>query len=111
MTTLTYSPGAAHNVTGYRGSGSKQKKERDCPALGFSSMSWHDLFVMALQHRSTNCCFGSGCHVYVNLYVCKCIHGTGEYDSMGQIKKTSSHSTYHLQISTRLHEYIPDGYN
>ncbi|KAF9793703.1 hypothetical protein SFRURICE_003527 [Spodoptera frugiperda] len=26
----------------------------------------------------TNCCFGSGCHVYVNLYVCKRMYDTGE---------------------------------
>ncbi|KAF9818190.1 hypothetical protein SFRURICE_003931 [Spodoptera frugiperda] len=25
-----------------------------------------------------DCCFGSGCHVHVNLYVCKRIHNTGE---------------------------------
>ncbi|KAF9803194.1 hypothetical protein SFRURICE_018345, partial [Spodoptera frugiperda] len=32
---------------------------------------------------STNCCFGSGCHVYVNLYVCKCTHDTAQNGSEG----------------------------
>ncbi|KAF9788975.1 hypothetical protein SFRURICE_016835, partial [Spodoptera frugiperda] len=29
------------------------------------------------RSNSTNCCFRSGCHVYVNLYVCKRTHDTG----------------------------------
>ncbi|KAF9819982.1 hypothetical protein SFRURICE_016652 [Spodoptera frugiperda] len=33
---------------------------------------------------STNCCFGSGCLVYVNLYVCRRNHDTGENLSVGQ---------------------------
>uniref|UniRef100_A0A2H1WPV9 SFRICE_014006 n=1 Tax=Spodoptera frugiperda TaxID=7108 RepID=A0A2H1WPV9_SPOFR len=30
-----------------------------------------------------NCCFGSGCQVYVNLYVCKRTHDTGENPNVG----------------------------
>uniref|UniRef100_A0A2H1V2L4 SFRICE_027056 n=1 Tax=Spodoptera frugiperda TaxID=7108 RepID=A0A2H1V2L4_SPOFR len=36
---------------------------------------------------STNCCFWFGCHVYVNLYVCKLIHDIGENPSIGTFKK------------------------
>ncbi|KAF9795618.1 hypothetical protein SFRURICE_010376 [Spodoptera frugiperda] len=32
----------------------------------------------------TNCCSGSGCHVYVNLYVCKRTHDTGGNSTVGQ---------------------------
>ncbi|KAF9794957.1 hypothetical protein SFRURICE_005192 [Spodoptera frugiperda] len=44
---------------------------------------------------STNCCFGSGCHVNVNLYVCKCTHDTGENASVKQclIKKNHGRVT------------------
>ncbi|KAF9800904.1 hypothetical protein SFRURICE_010452 [Spodoptera frugiperda] len=30
------------------------------------------------------CCFGSGCHVHANLYVCKHSHDTGENPIVGQ---------------------------
>ncbi|KAF9800326.1 hypothetical protein SFRURICE_002895 [Spodoptera frugiperda] len=53
-------------VTGYRATCS-----------GFDSRT-EQLFV-----RSINCCFGSGCHVYVNLYVCKRTHDTGENLNVG----------------------------
>ncbi|KAF9824339.1 hypothetical protein SFRURICE_011653, partial [Spodoptera frugiperda] len=43
---------------------------------GFDSRT-EQLFV-----GSTYCCFGSKFHVYVNLYVCKCTHDTGENPSM-----------------------------
>ncbi|KAF9811570.1 hypothetical protein SFRURICE_017030, partial [Spodoptera frugiperda] len=31
-----------------------------------------------------DCCFGSGCHVHVKLYVCKRTHDTGENPNVGQ---------------------------
>ncbi|KAF9800092.1 hypothetical protein SFRURICE_016969 [Spodoptera frugiperda] len=54
-------------ATGCRASGS-----------GFDSRT-EQLFVW-----STNCCFGSGCHVHMNLYVCKRTHDTGENLNVGQ---------------------------
>ncbi|KAF9822955.1 hypothetical protein SFRURICE_018129 [Spodoptera frugiperda] len=48
------------------------------PRNGFDSRT-EQLFVC-----STNCCFGSGCHVYVNLHVCKRTNDTGENPSVGQ---------------------------
>ncbi|KAF9795774.1 hypothetical protein SFRURICE_018902 [Spodoptera frugiperda] len=45
---------------------------------GFDSRT-EQLFVL-----STNCCFGSGCHVHVKLYVCKRTHDTGENPNVGQ---------------------------
>uniref|UniRef100_A0A2H1VTQ8 SFRICE_001393 n=1 Tax=Spodoptera frugiperda TaxID=7108 RepID=A0A2H1VTQ8_SPOFR len=36
------------------------------------------------EQLSTNCCCGSGCHLFVNLYVCKCTYGTGDNPSVGQ---------------------------
>ncbi|KAF9812639.1 hypothetical protein SFRURICE_018069, partial [Spodoptera frugiperda] len=48
---------------------------------GFDPRTEH-LFVC-----STDCCSGSGCDVYVNVYVCKRTHDTGENPSVGQHKK------------------------
>uniref|UniRef100_A0A2H1VBK8 SFRICE_019533 n=1 Tax=Spodoptera frugiperda TaxID=7108 RepID=A0A2H1VBK8_SPOFR len=45
----------------------------------FVRQSTEQLFV-----SSTNYCFGSWCHVYVNLYVCKRTHDTGEIPRVGQ---------------------------
>ncbi|KAF9805291.1 hypothetical protein SFRURICE_014042, partial [Spodoptera frugiperda] len=51
----------------------------DCHATcsGFDSRT-EQLFVWF-----TNCCFESGCHANVNLYVCKRTHDTGEITNVG----------------------------
>ncbi|KAF9806193.1 hypothetical protein SFRURICE_016392 [Spodoptera frugiperda] len=46
--------------------------------IGFGSLT-EQLFVL-----STNCCFGSEYHVYVNLYVYKRTYDTGENPRVGQ---------------------------
>ncbi|KAF9811526.1 hypothetical protein SFRURICE_016078, partial [Spodoptera frugiperda] len=53
-------------------------------------------------------CFGSGCHVHVNLYVCKRTHDTGENPSVGQLKCTTYKDQHHHQQSDNpLLDYEP----
>ncbi|KAF9814164.1 hypothetical protein SFRURICE_014773 [Spodoptera frugiperda] len=49
--------------------------------------TFHENYDTPLVH----CCFGSGCHVYVNLYVCKRTHDTGGNPSVGQCLKKNIH--------------------
>uniref|UniRef100_A0A2H1W043 SFRICE_013577 n=1 Tax=Spodoptera frugiperda TaxID=7108 RepID=A0A2H1W043_SPOFR len=56
-----------------------------CYTVGAAcSCSRFDSRMEQLFMRSTYFCFGSGCHVYVNLYICKRTHDTGENSSVWQ---------------------------
>ncbi|KAF9819370.1 hypothetical protein SFRURICE_001572 [Spodoptera frugiperda] len=52
-----------------------------CPAYGNRLTPY---YMGLISQMVENCCFGSGCHVYVNLYVCKRTHDTEENSIVGQ---------------------------
>ncbi|KAF9819442.1 hypothetical protein SFRURICE_000530, partial [Spodoptera frugiperda] len=47
----------------------------------------------------------SGCHVYVNLYVCKRTHDTGEKSSASPLKKKETKKTQHTTSLLFIHEW------
>uniref|UniRef100_A0A2H1VSK0 SFRICE_011968 n=1 Tax=Spodoptera frugiperda TaxID=7108 RepID=A0A2H1VSK0_SPOFR len=52
-------------------------------------------------------CFGSGCYVHVNLYVCNRTHYTGENHSVGQrLKKMLYRQTILLEINIKTFKFI-----